>query len=195
MWLHILFSPVMRVDRAQCRVELFHSALCAIHTYYRAVRPQFWNIMVVNRSLNLVCLKVHFLKFPLFARFDVLRAMWLKIHVLRNVTSCRLLNSYIRSEEAQFLRTVCNYLAADRASHIRRPESSRSVIQWTLLWGLHSCDLIIVPLTLYRWAQTVLFKDPVRTAHTFHLGYKNQSVYGLSGTSRCLFWDKYKTHK
>jgi ribonuclease HI len=28
-----------------------------------------------------------------------------------------------------------------------------------------------------------------------HLGYKNQSVYGVSGTSRCLFWDKYKTHK
>ena len=30
---------------------------------------------------------------------------------------------------------------------------------------------------------------------TFHLGYKNQSVYGVSGTSRCLFSDKYKTHK
>jgi hypothetical protein len=29
----------------------------------------------------------------------------------------------------------------------------------------------------------------------FHLGYKNQSVYDVSGTSRCLFSDKYKTHK
>jgi hypothetical protein len=29
----------------------------------------------------------------------------------------------------------------------------------------------------------------------FHLGYKNQSVYAVSGTSRYLFWDKYKTHK
>ena len=29
----------------------------------------------------------------------------------------------------------------------------------------------------------------------FHLGYKNQSVYAVSGTSRCLFSDKYKTHK
>ena len=29
----------------------------------------------------------------------------------------------------------------------------------------------------------------------FQLGYKNQSVYAVSGTSRCLFWDKYKTHK
>jgi len=26
-------------------------------------------------------------------------------------------------------------------------------------------------------------------------GYKNQSVYAVSGTSRCLFSDKYKTHK
>ena len=31
--------------------------------------------------------------------------------------------------------------------------------------------------------------------NTFHLGYKNQSVYAVSGTSRCLFSDKYKTHK
>ena len=33
-----------------------------------------------------------------------------------------------------------------------------------------------------------------RTKH-FHLGYKNQSVYAVSGTSRCLFWDKYKTNR
>ena len=32
-------------------------------------------------------------------------------------------------------------------------------------------------------------------SNTFHLGYKNQSVYAVSGTSRCLFSDKYKTHK
>jgi len=32
-------------------------------------------------------------------------------------------------------------------------------------------------------AQTALFKDPVRTA-------LNQSVYAVSGTSRCLFSDK-----
>jgi len=31
--------------------------------------------------------------------------------------------------------------------------------------------------------------------NTFHLGYKNQSVYAASGTIRCLFSDKYKTHK
>ena len=34
-----------------------------------------------------------------------------------------------------------------------------------------------------------------RAVNTFHLGYKTQSVYAVSGTSRCLFSDKYKTHK
>ena len=33
-----------------------------------------------------------------------------------------------------------------------------------------------------------------RSKH-FLLHYKNQSVYAVSGTSRCLFSDKYKTHK
>jgi hypothetical protein len=28
--------------------------------------------------------------------------------------------------------------------------------------------------------------------NTFHLGHKNQSIYGVSGTSSCLFSDKYK---
>jgi hypothetical protein len=38
-------------------------------------------------------------------------------------------------------------------------------------------------------AQTAEFKDPVRNraANTFQLRYKNQSVYGVSGTSRGLF--------
>ena len=34
-----------------------------------------------------------------------------------------------------------------------------------------------------------------RAVNTFNLGYKNESVYAVSGTSRCLFSDKYKTHK
>ena len=34
-----------------------------------------------------------------------------------------------------------------------------------------------------------------RAVNTFHLGYKNQSVYAVSGTIRCLFSDKYKTRK
>jgi hypothetical protein len=35
--------------------------------------------------------------------------------------------------------------------------------------------------------------SPYRAVNTFHLGYKNQSVYALSGTIHGLFWDKYKT--
>jgi hypothetical protein len=50
-------------------------------------------------------------------------------------------------------------------------------------------------LTLYK-AQTALFKDsPYRAVNTFQLVYKNQSVYDVSGISRCFFSDKYKTHK
>ena len=37
--------------------------------------------------------------------------------------------------------------------------------------------------------------SPYRAVNTFHLGYKNQSVYAVSGTSPCLFSDKYKAHK
>ena len=35
----------------------------------------------------------------------------------------------------------------------------------------------------------------VPQVNTFHLGYKNQSVHGVNEASRCLFSDKYKTHK
>jgi hypothetical protein len=37
-------------------------------------------------------------------------------------------------------------------------------------------------------AQTNLFKDPssYRAGNTFHLGYKNQSVYVMWGTIRCF---------
>jgi len=47
-------------------------------------------------------------------------------------------------------------------------------------------------------AQTALFKEPVctiRTVNTFHLGYKNQSVYVIWGRCCCLFWGKYRTHE
>jgi len=44
-------------------------------------------------------------------------------------------------------------------------------------------------------AENRLAPSPYRTINTFHFGYKNQSVYAVSGTSRCLFSDKYKTHK
>ena len=35
--------------------------------------------------------------------------------------------------------------------------------------------------------------SPYRAVNTLRLSYKNQSVYAVSGTSRCLFSDKYKT--
>jgi len=41
----------------------------------------------------------------------------------------------------------------------------------------------------------ILRHSSYRAVNTFHLGYKNQSVYAVSGTSRCLFSDKYETHK
>jgi len=41
----------------------------------------------------------------------------------------------------------------------------------------------------------LLYLKTQSVPRTFHLGYKNQSVYTVSGTSRCLFSDKYKTHK
>ena len=34
--------------------------------------------------------------------------------------------------------------------------------------------------------------SPYRAVNTLHVGCKNQSVYAVSGTSRCLFSDKYK---
>jgi hypothetical protein len=44
-------------------------------------------------------------------------------------------------------------------------------------------------------AKTATFKDPVRTEiksvyNTFHLGYKNRSVYAVGATIRCLSSDK-----
>jgi hypothetical protein len=37
--------------------------------------------------------------------------------------------------------------------------------------------------------------SPYRAVNTFHHGYKNQSVYAVSGTSRCFSSDNYKTDK
>jgi hypothetical protein len=52
-------------------------------------------------------------------------------------------------------------------------------------------------LTFKRRSADCFMKRPrtYRAVNTFHLGYKNQSVYYVNGTSRCLFSDKYKTHK
>ena len=49
-------------------------------------------------------------------------------------------------------------------------------------------------LYLPSWFSSVFLVPPF-VLNTFHVGYKNQSVFAVSGTSRCLFSDKYKTHK
>jgi len=52
-------------------------------------------------------------------------------------------------------------------------------------------------LNLLKTKRRMLYlkTSPYRAVNTFHLGYKNQLVYAVSGTSRCLFSDKYKTPK
>ena len=62
------------------------------------------------------------------------------------------------------------------------------------------CTTLLSHLTQINPLQTkrrllYLKTQSYRSVNTFHLGYKNQSVYAVSGTSRCLFSDKYKTHK
>jgi hypothetical protein len=37
--------------------------------------------------------------------------------------------------------------------------------------------------------------QPYGAVNTFHLGYKTETVYAVSATSRCLLSDKQKTHK
>jgi len=75
---------------------------------------------------------------------------------------------------------------------------SKPLVAWHgrgTAWARHAmCESA---LTLYRRSTGcyILRPSPYRTVNTFHLGYKNQSVYALSGASRCLFSDKYKTHK
>jgi len=51
------------------------------------------------------------------------------------------------------------------------------------------------PFPVTRYMSHLSHSAVNSAVNTFHLGYKNQSVYAVSGTSRCLFLDKYKTHK
>ena len=64
------------------------------------------------------------------------------------------------------------------------------------MYSVQHNNMYIV-LTLYRRnADCFIWRpSPYRAVNTFHLGYKNQSVYAVSGTSRCLFSDKYRTYK
>jgi len=68
---------------------------------------------------------------------------------------------------------------------LSRPSSGAQWLQWQPL-----------VLTSYRGdSRAVFVVGPYCAVNAFNLGYKNQSVYTVSGTSRCLFSDKYKTQK
>jgi len=68
-------------------------------------------------------------------------------------------------------------------------------------------SITLPPLKCWRWTSfmsctCVKSVNPLKTkrrpspycaVNTFYLGYRNQSVYAVSGTRRCLFSDKYKT--
>jgi hypothetical protein len=60
-----------------------------------------------------------------------------------------------------------------------------------LLWGYHFNG---IPLKT-KGRLFYLKPSPYRAVNTFHICYKNQSFYNVSGRSRCLFSDKYKTRK
>ena len=70
----------------------------------------------------------------------------------------------------------------------------RSLVE---LYALEMELPVVQILTLQRRSAGCFIKRPssYRAVNTFHLGYKNQSVCAVSGTSLCLFLDKYKTHK
>ena len=75
-------------------------------------------------------------------------------------------------------------------------KSPSMVILLTTLGAVNKPYQTGTSLTLYRrGADRIERPSPYRAVNTFHLGYKNQSVYAVSGTNRCLFSDKYKTHK
>jgi len=73
----------------------------------------------------------------------------------------------------------------------------------------YECETWSLTLNCVQEKDTENYINPLKTKHrplylkpssyravnTFHFGYKNQSVYAVSGTGRCLFSDKYKAHK
>ena len=57
------------------------------------------------------------------------------------------------------------------------------------------CSLVCLDTSCFYEGEGRTASSSYRAVNTFHLGYKNQSVYAVSDTSRCLFSDKYKTYK
>ena len=73
-------------------------------------------------------------------------------------------------------------------------ESNMMLLEHTLAVNL---PVLVISINLLKTKHRPLYlkTESVPRCKHFHLGYKNQSVYAVSGTSRCLFSDKYKTHK
>ena len=76
-----------------------------------------------------------------------------------------------------------------RSHRDRRKMEKLRRIACSPLWAL------INPLNTKRRLFYLKTQFVPRSKHFSSLGYKNQSVYAVSGASRCLFSDKYKTHK
>ena len=101
----------------------------------------------------------------------------------------------------------------------RRTEKISCTIVWRFRksWGVEECaayskkeEMLTVLVTssvgtafwngffnpLNRSGDCFIYRTSSYCAvNTFHVGYKKQSVYTVSGTSRWLFSDKYKTHR
>jgi len=67
-------------------------------------------------------------------------------------------------------------------------------LQSALIWRSGTLTLAINPLNKNHRLLYLKTQSVPRSKH-FSSRFENQSVYAVSGTSRCLFSDKYKTHK
>ena len=74
------------------------------------------------------------------------------------------------------------------------------VLQFAKMCNFQGCILQVFTAVLFNPLETkrrVLYLKTQFVPRSKHFSsrYKNESVYAVSGTSRCLFSDKYKTHK
>ena len=95
-------------------------------------------------------------------------------------------------------RTVCERNKWDHSGLAGMSIRKSPALQGTVLTPLLHYKIpflsSIIPLNTKR---RLLYLKPKFVPHSkpFSSRLQNQSVYAVSGTSRCLFSDKYKTHK
>ena len=78
---------------------------------------------------------------------------------------------------------------------IEHPLRSFLLVSSPINYFVNKQSCATLPFWNYFSCLWVKPESPYRAVNTFHMGYKNQSVYAVSGTSRFLFSEKYKTHK